>query len=54
MFAEAMVVNFLDEMDSKLEAVRQQYATDQDRPGDWTGRNPALKREMLKPRKEKV
>jgi 3'-5' exoribonuclease len=51
MFAEAMVVSFLDEMDSKLEAVRQQYAADQGRPGDWTGRNPALKRELLKPPK---
>jgi len=49
MFAEALVVSFLDEMDSKLEAVRGQYAADQDRPGDWTSRNPALKRELLKP-----
>jgi len=54
MFAEALVVNFLDDMDSKLEAVRQQYATDEDRPGDWTGRNPALKRELLKPPKESL
>ena len=52
MFAEAMVVSFLDEMDSKLEAARAQYAADQDRPGDWTSRNPALKRELLKPPKE--
>ncbi len=51
MFAEAMVVNFLDDMDSKLEAVRAQYAADQDRPGDWTSRNPALKRELYKPPK---
>jgi len=49
MFAEALMVSFLDEMDAKLEAVRQQYAVDRDRPGDWTGRNPALKRELLKP-----
>ena len=52
MFAEALVVNFLDEMDSKLEAVRAQYATDRDRPGDWTSRSPVLKRELLKPPKE--
>jgi 3'-5' exoribonuclease len=51
MFAEAMVVSFLDEMDSKMEVVRAQYAADKDRPGDWTGRNPALKRELLKPPK---
>jgi 3'-5' exoribonuclease len=54
MFAEAMVVSFLDDMDSKLEAVRGQYVADQDRPGDWTSRNPALKRELLKPPKGEV
>ena len=48
MFPEALLVHFLDEMDSKLEAMRAQYATDQDRPGDWTARNPALRRELLK------
>jgi 3'-5' exoribonuclease len=47
-FPEALVVHFLDEMDSKLEAMRAQYAADQDRPGDWTARNPALRRELLK------
>ena len=52
MFAEAIAVNFLDELDSKLEAVRAQYAADRDRPGDWTSRNPVLKRELLKPRQE--
>jgi len=48
MFPEALVVHFLDEIDSKLEAMRAQYASDQDRPGDWTARNPALRRELLK------
>jgi 3'-5' exoribonuclease len=47
-FPEALLVHFLDEIDSKLEAMRVQYATDQDRPGDWTARNPALRRELLK------
>ena len=47
-FPEALVVHFLDEMDSKLEAMRAQYATDRDRPGDWTARIPALRRELLK------
>jgi hypothetical protein len=36
-------------MDSKLEAMREQYAADKDRAGEWTARNPALKRELLKP-----
>jgi 3'-5' exoribonuclease len=47
-FPEALLVHFLDEIDSKLEAMRAQYATDQDRPGDWTARNPVLRRELLK------
>jgi 3'-5' exoribonuclease len=47
-FPEALLVHFLDEVDSKLEAMRAQYAADQDRPGDWTARNPALRRELLK------
>jgi 3'-5' exoribonuclease len=48
MFPEALVVHYLDDLDSKLEAMRAQYVTDQDRPGDWTARNPALRRELLK------
>ncbi len=48
MFAEALVVHYLDDLDSKLEAVRQQYAIDKDRTGDWTSRSPALKRELYK------
>jgi len=50
-FPEALLVHFLDEIDSKLEAMRAQYAADQERPGDWTARNPALRRELLKPSK---
>jgi len=48
MFPEALLLHFLDEIDSKLQAMRAQYAADQDRPGDWTARNPALRRELLK------
>jgi 3'-5' exoribonuclease len=48
MFPEALVVHYLDDLDSKLAAMRAQYAADHDRPGEWTGRNPALKRELLK------
>jgi len=48
MFPEALLLHFLDEIDSKLEAMRAQYETDQDRPGDWTARNPLLRRELLK------
>jgi len=49
MFPEALVVHYLDDLDSKLEAMRAQYAADKDRAGEWTARSPALKRELLKP-----
>lgn len=49
MFAEALVVHALDEMDSKLESVRAQYEAEKDQEGDWTNRNLALGRKMLKP-----
>jgi 3'-5' exoribonuclease len=49
MFPEALVVHYLDDMDSKLESMRAQYAADKDRAGDFTARNPALKRELFKP-----
>jgi len=48
MFAEALVVHYLDDLDSKLESVRAQYQSDRSRPGDWTVRNRALGRELLK------
>ncbi len=48
MFPEALVVHYLDNLDSKLQSVWAQYETDKDRAGDFTARNPALKRELLK------
>jgi 3'-5' exoribonuclease len=48
MFPEALVVHYLDDLDSKLASMRAQYEADKDRAGDWTGRNPALRRELLK------
>jgi 3'-5' exoribonuclease len=52
MFMEALVVNYLDDLDSKLAAIRGQYAADESRPGGWTARNRALGRELLKPLSE--
>ncbi len=49
MFMEALVVNYLDDLDSKLAAMRGQFEADKNRPGDWTSRNRALGRELLKP-----
>ncbi|MGH9356374.1 MAG: 3'-5' exoribonuclease YhaM family protein [Terriglobia bacterium] len=48
MFAEALVVHYLDDIDSKLESVRAQYEADSGRGGEWTSRNRALARELLK------
>ena len=47
-FPEALVVHALDNLDSKLESMRVQYEADKNREGDFTARNPALKREFLK------
>ncbi|HXJ91451.1 MAG TPA: HD domain-containing protein [Terriglobia bacterium] len=48
MFAEALVVHYLDDLDSKLESMRAQYQADRNRPGEWTARNRALGRELFK------
>lgn len=49
MFPEALAVHYLDDLDSKLESMRAQFAADKDRAGDFTSRNRALGRELLKP-----
>ncbi len=49
LFPEALVVHYLDDLDSKLASMRAQYAADRDREGDFTSRNRALGRELLKP-----
>lgn len=48
-FPEALVVHYLDDLDSKLESMRAQYVADKDRAGEFTARNRALGRELLKP-----
>ncbi len=52
MFPEALVVHYLDDLDSKLESMRAQYEADKETPGDWTTRNRALGRELLKKGKQ--
>lgn len=49
MFMEALAVHYLDDLDSKLQAMRQQYEADKDRPGNFTARSRPLGRELLKP-----
>lgn len=49
MFPEALLIHYLDDLDSKLESMRAQFVTDKERAGEWTSRNRALGRELLKP-----
>jgi 3'-5' exoribonuclease len=49
MFMEALVTSYLDDLDSKLAAMRGQYEADKNHPGNWTSRNRALGKELLKP-----
>ncbi|MGH9470667.1 MAG: 3'-5' exoribonuclease YhaM family protein [Terriglobia bacterium] len=48
LFPEALALHLLDELDSKLESMRAQYAADHERAGEWTSRNRSLGRELLK------
>jgi len=51
MFAEAMLLHHLDNLDSKMENVRAAVERDRLVAGVWTGYNAALDRTMLKKRK---
>ncbi len=48
-FPEALAVHYLDDLDSKLASMAAQYAAESGQEGDWTTRNRALGRELLKP-----
>ena len=48
-FPEAMALHLIDQLDSKLQSMDAQYERDQELPGEWTDRNRALRRILLKP-----
>jgi 3'-5' exoribonuclease len=48
MFLEAMLLHQIDNLDSKMEAMRAHVAKDRQATGVWTGYNPALERIVLK------
>jgi len=48
MFLEAMLLHQIDNLDSKMEAMRAHIAKDRQATGVWTGYNPALERMVLK------
>jgi len=45
MFPEALMLHYLDDLDSKMEAMRAHFERDAD--GPWTGYNPSLGRPLL-------
>jgi 3'-5' exoribonuclease len=48
LFAEAVLLHYLDDMDSKMECVRSLVARDRQVEGDWTGYSAPLDRVILK------
>jgi 3'-5' exoribonuclease len=47
-FPEAILLHYLDDMDSKMEAMRGLIESDRQSSSDFTGYNPALERTLLK------
>ncbi len=51
MFPEALMLHYLDDLDSKMEAMRAQFERDSDLESPWTGYNSALARPLLNTQK---
>src|SRR5438876_12087039 len=49
MFPEALMLHYLDDLDSKMEAMRAHF--ERDLGEEWTGYNPSLGRPLLNSRK---
>ncbi len=47
MFPEALVLHYLDDLDSKMEAMRAQFEREADLEGPWTSYNSSLGRPLL-------
>jgi len=47
MFPEALMLHYLDDLDSKMEAMQMQFQRGADSDGGWTGYNPSLGRPLL-------
>jgi 3'-5' exoribonuclease len=47
MFPEALMLHYLDDLDSKMEAMRAQFERDAESDGGWTGYNSSLGRPLL-------
>jgi 3'-5' exoribonuclease len=51
MFPEALMLHYLDDLDSKMEAMRAQFERDSELESAWTGYNSALQRPLLNTQK---
>ncbi len=51
MFPEALMLHYLDDLDSKMEAMRAHFARESELEGPWTSYNPSLGRPLLDSRK---
>jgi 3'-5' exoribonuclease len=51
MFPEALMLHYLDDLDSKMESMRAQFEREADFESAWTGYNPSLARPLLNTRK---
>jgi hypothetical protein len=47
MFPEALLLHYLDDLDSKMEAMRGQFERAAESDGAWTAYNPSLGRPLL-------
>src|SRR5437764_8083887 len=51
MFPEALMLHYLDDLDSKMESMRAQFEREAQSEGDWAGYNNSLGRPLLDSRK---
>ena len=51
MFPEALMLHYLDDLDSKMEAMRAQFEREEELDNPWTGYNPSLGRPLLNTKK---
>jgi 3'-5' exoribonuclease len=47
-FPEAVVLHFLDDVDSKMASMRETFASSADPSAEWSDRNPSLRRALLR------
>jgi 3'-5' exoribonuclease len=51
MFPEALMLHYLDDLDSKMESMRAQFVREAETPSAWTSYNSSLARPLLNSRK---